>query len=900
MKSLNWRFLFIVALTGWASYVASPTFIYFAQPNDVKQDMEKVASKIPSWLPKGFVNLGLDLQGGVQLVLGVNTDEAVQTKLSRMGTEIARWGKDNTKGINSAYYSKDSQTLRMKLDPALFADSGKLGTLRAEIAKEFPGLELRNKEDNTLDYSFEAEQFKSIKEAALEQAERVVRNRVDKGGFTQPLVARRADKTVLVQLPGFSDPEKAKSLLGKTAQLSFKIEDDAFTAFGKLEGKLPEGVSLIPRSSERGNTYYALSGQNKQQIAELAASLVPEDRELLFERELIAGGTKSRFYTHVVFAATELTGDDILNATVGQSGSRADQFPATTLRFTGTGAKRFADVTGANIGRAMAIVLDNEVVSAPNINSRIGGGRAEISMGGSNYQEALEEAQELSLVLKSGALPATIEVLEERQVGASLGPKLATQGVQATLCGLILVLLFMLFYYRRPGLIACIALSLNGLFLIALMSSLGYALSLPGIAGFILTLGMAVDANVLINERIRQELRDGRNARNAVENGFAKVFWTIIDANLTTLIAALVLLETNSSGPIRGFATTLMLGIMVSMFTSLYCSKVFFNVALKNKQSDKAIRTWLGGGAKKSWNIDFLRMSTPVVVLSLVLACSVIGFFATKGSLNWAVDFAGGTEMELSFKEDVDSTQLQALATKAGVKSLEVQQLENSSKKYVLRFDRQSEEGTARTDENARKMQQLVMNDLKAQSPTVEKMDFVGPKVGRDLRAQGFKSALFAVLMVLAYIFLRFDLRFGPGAVIKMVLDVFVMLAFYAFAWRPFDLTSVAALLTVIGYSVNDTIVIYDRIRENLGIFPKRSFYENINNAVNETFTRTLNTSITTVFALLGILVFGTAQIWNFAAAMAIGVIAATISSLFIATKLLIWFDVWRNRKAKA
>ena len=236
-----------------------------------------------------------------------------------------------------------------------------------------------------------------------------------------------------------------------------------------------------------------------------------------------------------------------------------DQTPSVSLRFTGPGAKRFSDVTGANVKKAMAIVLDQEVISAPTINQKISGGNAEITMGGrSTYQEIVDEANELALILKSGALPARIEVLEERQVGASLGPELATQRVRSAVLGLIFVMLFMIIGYKRPGGIACLALTLNGLFLIALMAAFGFALTLPGIAGFILTLGMAVDANVLINERIRQELADGKSPKKAVELGFNKVFWTIMDANITTMIAALVLLEPNTSGPIRGFAVTLM------------------------------------------------------------------------------------------------------------------------------------------------------------------------------------------------------------------------------------------------------------------------------------------------------------------------------------------------------
>lgn len=899
MKSLNWRLVTIITLAVVALYSAMPTFIYFSQSSEVKANQELLKSKIPNFLPQKYVNLGLDLQGGVQLVLGINVDEAVENKLGRIGTEVLRWAKENNQGITSSYIVKGEQKLRVDVkNPA------EIDNLRVKIKKEFPGIVLDSKGANNIDFRFDETQLQGIKESALEQTERVVRTRVDKWGVAEPLIARRADKTVLVQLPGFSDPKKAKELLGRTALLKFQIVDDEFSALSQLDGKLPEGIELKSSTSQRQNTYYYLESEDGEAIKKIAAPLIPADRQLLLERQPIADGKKSRFISYVVMAGTELTGEDILDAHTGQS-SRLDGAPEVILKFTGPGGKRFADITGENVNRQMAIVLDDEIVSAPNIQTKISGGTASIGMGSSgSYQDMINDAQELSLVLKSGALPATIQVLEERQVGASLGPELALRGIESILFGLMFVFVFMLFMYKKPGIIACIALGLNGLFLVGLMASFGFALTLPGIAGFILTLGMAVDANVLINERIRQELREGKNSRNAVENGFQKVFWTIMDSNITTMIAALVLLETNSSGPIRGFAVTLLLGLIVSLFTSLYCSKEFFKIALKNKKSDQAIRNWLGNKVAKTYNHDFLKFSKPILSVAIVIAIAAIGYTVAKGGLNWSVDFAGGTEMEIAFEKDVDSDKIRTLAKTIDIKNLELQKLDQSSKKYALRFDRtesDSTEQTASIQTNAQKMQELLMNEFADSGPQIQRVDYVGPKVGRTLRNQGFKSAFLAILGVIAYIFLRFDILFGPGALAKILVDFFMVFAFYAFAWRSFDLTSVAALLTIIGYSVNDTIVIFDRVRENFSSFPKRGLVKNINNAVNETFTRAVNTSITTGLSLIGILIFGTAQIWNFAAAMLVGIISATITSLFISPKLLVWLnEMNEKRKAKA
>ncbi len=415
---------------------------------------------------------------------------------------------------------------------------------------------------------------------------------------------------------------------------------------------------------------------------------------------------------------------------------------------------------------------------------------------------------------------------------------------------------------------------------------------------------MAVDANVLINERIRQEMKEGKNARKAVENGFAKVFWTIIDANVTTLIAALVLLETNSSGPIRGFAVTLMIGLLVSMFTSLYCSKLFFHLALVNKTSDQQVRSWLGGDhATKAhfFKFNFLRYGKPAAVIGVAASILILAAGSFKG-LNWGVDFAGGSELMVEFQEDTQPDAVRNVGKGVGITTMTLQALEGGNKKYLIRFGEQDKKSSKKeVNSEALRVQNFkaaIIKDLASAKPEILRVDFVGPQIGKELRNQGIVSVLYAIIGVLLYIGLRFDMRFAPGAVIKMVQDVFIMFGFYILFNRSFDLTSVAAFLTVVGYSVNDTIVIYDRIRENLSLHPKRTMFDNINVSLNETLTRTINTSVTTVVALTGILIFGSGQIWNFAMAMTIGVIAATLSSQFLASSFILWSEKWKKDRA--
>lgn len=894
MKSLRLRLFTLIGLTLLAIYAISPTVIYFSMPKEIRNDEAELKKRLPSWLPQKHIKLGLDIQGGVQLVLGVDTAVAVDNKLGRLGTEISRWANEKTKRVKAAYAVKGEQTLRIELE-----DGVNEGDLKVEVAKEFPGLKASSKDGNRLDFKYEDSQVDFIRNAALEQAERVVRNRIDKWGVSEISISRRADKSIMVQMPGFKDPEKARELLGKTAQLSFKLVDEEFKGFDSLVGKLPPEVT----SERRGNSgVVSLISENKQAILDLTKGLVPEGRELLFEEEILGGGKKIRYTTHVLKATTELSGEDVLDATTTYDPNSLDQRPAVSLKFTGTGGKRFADITGENIQKRMAIVLDNVVVSDPVINQRISGGSAQITMGNNiDYNKTVEEANQLAMILKSGALPAPITIMEERQVGATLGPELANQGIVSAGVGLMMVFAFMIFYYRRPGIFASIALLLNAVFLLSLMAILGFALTLPGFAGFILTLGMAVDANVLINERIREELRLGRSGRKALENGFTRVFWTIIDSNMTSLIAAFVLLETNSGGPVKGFAVALITGLLVSLYTALIGSRVMFEWAIRNESNESKIRQWLGGAAAENSRVskfDFLKLSRPVLSIAAIFVVVVLGFVGTKG-MNWSVDFAGGTEVEVLFGKAAPATELRESLEKAGLGEPTLQSVGEDQKRYLLRFEKDSKQTTETADAAAatQSLRSKLLAGLADYQPDLQRVDFVGPSIGKELRKQGIVSVIYAVIGILLYIALRFDMRFGPGLVVKMVQDVVVMLSFYAFFWRSFDLTAVAAMLTVIGYSVNDTIVIYDRIRENLTLHPRRVMYDNINVSLNETLGRSINTSLVTILSLIGLLVFGSGQIWDFAMAMVMGVISATISSTFTASSAVLWFERFKNRR---
>lgn len=886
MKISRWRIFSVLFLTLLSFYTVVPTVIYFAQPAELRNDADYLKQKIPSWLPSKHISLGLDLQGGVQLALGVSTDEAVDNKLGRIATEITRWAQDNNQPVKTAFTVKGKQLLRVELNEG--ADDDKF---REAFKKEHAGLSQVAHEGNSYDFGYPTERINEIRQSAMEQALRIIRSRIDKWGVSEALVTRRGNNAIVVQLPGFKDPEKAKELLGRTAQLKFKLVDDEFAGFDSMTQGLPEEIKV-----EQVNGHVRFTSENREALLALVKGKVPENREVLLGTESLAGGKKANYRTYVVEAATELAGEDVMDAFVSQ-GSDLDNRPEVALRFTSTGGRRFADLTGKNVNRRMAIVLDDVVQSAPVIQTKIAGGEARIRLGGGTMEKGFEEAKELAVILKSGALPATIFVMEQRQVGASLGPELANQGIRGALGGLVLVILFMIIYYRRPGTVACIALVLNGVLLLASMAAFGFALSLPGIAGLILTLGMAVDANVLINERIRQELREGKNAKKSVENGFDRSFWTIIDGHVTTLIAAFVLLETNPSGPIRGFSISLIIGLIISLYTSINVTKLLFHWFMSRKKNEKEARHWLGetGDSGLHFNFDYLKLGRPLTIGAMVVSLAIIAISLGKG-LNLGVDFKGGTELVLGFQSAANSEAIEKAAGTGGAQNITIQSLGTDEKQFVLRFDSDVSGRTPKeVIDTVTKSIAAAMTDLK---PEVLQTDYVGPQVGKELRIQGILSVIYSIVGVLIYIALRFDMRFGPGAGIKMVIDVGLLLGFYLFFGRTFDLTSVAAFLTIVGYSVNDTIVIYDRIRENLALHGKRRLDENINASLNETLTRSVNTSMTVVLSLLGIIFYGTGQLWDFAMAMVIGVVIVSLTSVFIASSFVLWSERWLKSRA--
>jgi preprotein translocase subunit SecD len=584
-QSWYWRAGFIVAVTLFSIYQLVPSWYYFQLPPGERNDPKIYEPRVPKWAPSpsSRLNLGLDLQGGILLDMGVDVDKAVKAKVTRRADGIAERLKEQKLPFEAVTPVEGNSKVEVKTsDP---------GAIQGEVISWFKDM-TASKVDGGVRFAFQDKTISDLKQKAVEQAEKVIRNRIDSLGVSEPDIKRKSNNQIQIQLPGAQDPEQAKRLLGRTAQLEFKIVDDDNAALAKAKDLVPAckvdvtgmlDAAAIPADGAcyvgEGKSVEVLARKLevlRPLIAEKLNPLIdPAKNVILTGKETNTDGAApvSYFRTYLLKSKTELTGEYLADANVGQeqSGLNAGA-PLVFFEMSPEGAKLMGKLTGENLKKRMAIILDDNVESAPVIQSQITA-RGQITLGGGKDRNAMEEAQEIAKVLRSGALPAPLTQAAESTVGATLGPELVTKGTNAALIGLAAVLVFMLLYYRGSGLVADFALVLNGLLVLAIMAGIKATLTLPGIAGFVLTLGMAVDANVLINERIREEMRAGKKVKVAVQQGYSKVLLTIVDSHVTTLVAGFMLMEFGS-GPVRGFAVTLIIGLLASLFTSIVVTKV--------------------------------------------------------------------------------------------------------------------------------------------------------------------------------------------------------------------------------------------------------------------------------------------------------------------------------------
>ncbi|MFC1624482.1 protein translocase subunit SecD [Candidatus Omnitrophota bacterium] len=668
------------------------------------------------------------------------------------------------------------------------------------------------------------------REDAPNRALEVIRNRIDQFGVREPLIQQQGKNSIVVQLPGITDRERAIELIGKTAQLEFKLVEhsEELNQLAKT-GEVPQGYELKRLAKE--------------------ALLLYKD--------------------------AALTGDTLINAEVKFDQSRFNE-PYIALEFNSKGASVFSEVTGENVGSRLAIVLDEVVHSAPRINERIPSGRASIT-----GRFTVEEAGDLAIILRAGALPAPIYIEEERTVGALLGKDSIESGIRASLIGVVLVLAFMVIYYLFAGIVATTAMLLNFVIVLGVLGWLHTTLTLPGIAGMILVIGMAVDANVLIYERIREELSTGKHIRSAVAAGYNKAFTTILDSNVTTLIAAMLLFRFGT-GPIKGFGITLSIGILASMFTAIFVTRIIFDIVTTNKNFTKLPMLQLF----KKTRIDFIKKRWFAFAFSAIIILTGMGIFLSRGEASYGIDFTGGQMQEYSFSKKVETEDVRALLLDIGIKDATIQNIGNKNQILI----KTSEDVATEITNGFRKG----LDDNPAELLRVEK---VGPSVGKHLRKSARLAVLWSLIGILIYVGLRFkNIAFAISGVIALFHDVFIAMAFLAATGRELNLTIVAALLTIAGYSINDTIVIYVRIRENLKLYRKASMKEIINMSVNQTLSRTILTTLTTLLAVSSIFFFGGEVLRDFSFTLLVGIISGIYSTIYIASPLII---LWQTRRAR-
>ena len=668
------------------------------------------------------------------------------------------------------------------------------------------------------------------KEDAPLKALEIIRNRIDEFGVKELSVYRQGTDEIVVQLPGVTDRERARDLIGKTALLEFKLVEDSQDLYAKaLEGQVPDG--------------YELKDVDKEKI-------------LLNQKTL-------------------LTGDTLVNAEVKFDQSRFNE-PYVAIEFNAKGSSVFSEITGANIGKRLAIVLDGKVHSAPRINERIPSGKASIT-----GRFTVEEASDLAIILRAGTLPAPIYIEEERTVGPLLGRDSINSGIRASLIGLILIFIFMVVYYLFAGMIASFAMLLNFVIILGTLGWIHTTLTLPGIAGMILTIGMAVDANVLIFERMREEMATGKHMRSVISFGYDKAYSAILDSNITTLIAAALLFQFGS-GPIKGFGVTLSIGLMASMFTGIFVTRIIFELISTNKNFTKLPMLKLF----PKTNIDFIAKRWIAYTLSIIVLLAGLGTFIMRGEKMYGIDFTGGQIQEYSFSKHVSTEDVRKVIDGIGVKDATIQQFVNKNQVLIK----------TSLDE-ADKIGDALKTGFQDNPYELLRVEKVGPSVGKLLKKNALLALIWSLAGILIYVGIRFkNMAFAAAGVLALFHDVFIGMGALAMAGGEMDLNIIAALLTIAGYSVNDTIVIYDRIRENLKLYRKASMKEIVNMSVNQTLSRTVITTFMTLLAVVSIFLFGGEVLRPFSFVLLAGMISGVYSTVFIASPLLI---SWHSRQTK-
>ena len=903
------------------------------------------------------INLGLDLKGGMNVMLQVQLKDLVK----------ALAGGNSAPEFTQALALAEERSVNSRQDYiTLFAEAWEETSNGMPLAQVFGTYEMRDKIGPETSNEAVIEVIRGEAESAISNSFNVLRNRIDRFGVTQPNIQKLGNSgRILVELPGVKEPERVRKLLQGTASLEFwatydNTEIEAYlaeanstlatlladaeevaveeTAAEESEDLLAEELkqaendaaaeaeyrkqnplfSVLQPSGARGYAcigyaHYADTAAINKYFAmpQIKQLFPPEFRPMWTVKASQMDPNQNIFELVAIKAASRdgkapIDGGVVTDARVSYGNTGGS--PSVSMSMNAEGANVWARMTKDNIGKQIAIVLDGMVYSYPTVNTEITGGSSEIS---GNF--TLEEAEDLANVLKSGKLPAPATIIQEQVVGPSLGAESINAGLISFIIAFVLVLLYMVFFYQGAGLVADIALLCNVVLLFGTLVSFGAVLTLPGIAGLVLTLGMAVDANVIIYERVKEELRAGKGLSKAIADGYKNAYSAIIDGQFTTFLTGVVLFAFGS-GPVQGFATTLIIGIITSVLTSVFITRIIFDDRVskgKNISFDnKLTRNFL-----QNTHVDFIgKKKIAYIVSGALILISIVSIF-TKG-FTYGVDFTGGRTYVVRFDAPVTAEAVREAAIAEFDGAVEVKQFGGESQMKVTTqylVENESTEADAEVESklyNALKgffASEITFDEFTStlDNPNgIISSDKVGPTIANDITRNAIIAVVIALFVIFAYIAVRFKgWTWGLGGVTGLAHTALIVIGFFSLfsGILPFSLdvdqTFIAAILTIIGYAINDTVVIFDRIREYKELHPKADFRQNVNEALNSTLSRTMNTSLTTLVTMLAIAIFGGEVIRGLAVALILGIVIGTYASIFIATPIM--FDVTKKAEAK-
>ena len=902
------------------------------------------------------IGLGLDLKGGMNVIMEVSVADVVKA--------LADHKED--KAFNDAIATAHKQAVTSQSDfITLFVQEYKRIAPESSLASLFATQQLKDKVTTTSSDAEVVAVLRSEVKAAIDNSFNVLRTRIDRFGVVQPNIQALEGSLgrIMIELPGVKEPERVRKLLQGSANLEFWEtfgSQEIIPLFSEIDSKLAMAAPVEEKASESEPSAEVATEENSDDLADALASesteaatqeelkkqhplyavlqpaqayegscvvgyahyrdtaavnsllasaeakkVLPRELRLYWGVDAIDKTTTNQIYALYAIRSAQRNGRAPLEGDViTDAADSFDQFgrPCVTMSMNTTGANAWARLTKENIGKNIAIVLDGCVYSAPSVNSEITGGRSEITGAFS-----IEDTKDLANVLRSGKMPAPARIVQEDVVGPSLGQESINQGIMSFIVAFILLMVYMCAIYGIiPGMVANMALLVNFFFTLGILASFQAALTMSGIAGMVLTLGMAVDANVLIYERAKEELRAGKNTRAALADGYKNAFSAIFDSNFTSIITGIILFYFGT-GPIRGFATTLIIGILCSFFTAVFLTRVVYEHFMnKGKWLNVSFVTNLSKNLMRDTKFDFMKARKVSFIVVIALAVVMAVSFAFRG-LSQSIDFTGGRNFVVQFEKEVEPETVRALLREK-ITEDNVQAIALGTDKKTIRIttNYRIEDESENVDKeiemflyNAFKEADLLSSDLAFETfvdydnragGSIISSQKVGPSIADDIKTSAIWSVILAMIAIFVYILVRFrNVAYSLGSIVALAFDVTFIIGCYSLLYGilpmslEVDQTFIGAILTAIGYSINDKVVIFDRVREFTTLYPKHDRCLLFNESLNTTLARTINTSLSTLVVLLCIFILGGDSIRSFSFAMILGVIFGTLSSLFIA-----------------